>query len=762
ALSFYKACRDEGIKPIIGCEIYVAPRTRFQKEHPIDRDMHHLLLLVKNETGYKNLIKIVSLAHTEGFYYKPRADKELLEKHHEGLIALSACLGGETAAMIRRGRMEQARATAVWHRDVFGEGNFYLELMDHGLADQSVVNHALVEFSKELSIPLVVTNDAHYVEPDDALVQDVMMCVEQGKTLEDADRLSFESKEFYLKSGEEMLALFPEHPEAVQATMEIAERCNFELQLGKIFLPDFELSDGRNPDDFLAELTWEGINRKYPATNEGIKQRVEYELSVIKKMGYSAYFLIVWDLIRFARSRGIPVGPGRGSVAGSIIAYALDITLIDPLKYDLLFERFLNPDRISMPDIDMDFCDRRRDEVIDYAKKKYGGDKVAMIITFGREKARAAIRDVGRVLGIPLPAVDKVAKLIPLIIPDQKVTLDTAIAYSEELKLLYENDPQVRQLLDISKQVEGLPRNISTHAAGVVISKLPLTDQIPIYQSPRDQVPMTQIVHEDLETLGLLKMDFLGLRTLSVVADTVKYIEQFKGKKIDLDHIPLNDEKTYRLFCRAETDGIFQFEGNTMKSLLNRTQPTCIEDLIALNALNRPGPLGGGMVDTFLENRRKKRDQIDYIHPSFEPSLRDTFGIILYQEQVMRIANIAAGFSLAEADSLRRVMGKKKKEEMEKKSSQFIESAATILKDRALAERVFFLIEKFSGYGFNKSHSAAYAYLAYQTGYLKANYPVEFMAALLTSIMGDTDKVAKYVEDCKRMNIEVTPPSINN
>lgn len=760
-VKFYKECAGRGIKPILGCEIYVAPRTRFDKEHPQDRDMYHLVLLIENETGYKNLIRIVSLAHTEGFYYKPRADRELLERHHEGLIALSACLGGEIPTFIIRGEMERARQAALWHRDTFGAQNFFLELMDNGLEEQAVANRGLIQLSRELDIPLVATNDVHYINPDDALVQDVMMCVEQGKTLDDSNRLSFQSKEFYLKTALEMKDLFPDHPEALEMAARIAERCNFKLSLGNIYLPDFEGEEGTTADNYLRELTMEGLKKKFPALNKGIIERTEYELKVIREMGYSAYFLIVWDLYRFARSRNIPVGPGRGSVAGSIVAYALNITQLDPLKYDLLFERFLNPDRVTMPDIDMDFCYERRGEVIEYAKKKYGEDKVAMIITFGREKAKAAIRDVGRVLGMPLPVVDKVAKLVPFAIPDQKITIDLSVEYNEELRYLNENDPEIRRLLDISRQIEDLPRNISTHAAGVVISKFPLTDHIPIYQSPRDNVPMTMLVHGDLEDLGLMKMDFLGLRTLTVMSDTLRYIEQRTGKKIDLDSLRLNDEKTFRLFCAGETNGIFQFEGNTIKNLLTRSQPRCIEDLIALNALNRPGPLGGGMVENFIENRKKKRGGIDYIHPSFEPILRDTFGIILYQEQVMRIANVAAGFSLAEADNLRRAMSKKKKEEMEKLESQFTTGAAGILKDKELAKKIFELIVKFSGYGFNKSHSAAYAYVAYQTGYLKANYPVEFMSALLTSVMGDTEKAAKYIEDCKRIGIEVALPDIN-
>ncbi len=760
-VKFYNEAMSKGVKPILGCEIYVAPRGMTQKEHPYDADIFHLLLLASNETGYRNLIKIVSVAHTVGFYYKPRADRELLAAHHEGLIALSACLGGEVPEMIRRGEMERARRTALWHKETFGEGNYFFELMDHGLKDQAVVNQALIEMSREMSIPLVATNDVHYLNPDDALVQDVMMCVEQGKTLEDANRLSFESKEFYFKTAQEMRDLFPDHPEALEATVEIANRCDFELPVGKVFMPVFKMEGDMSPDRYLQDLVNEGLKRKYPQINDRIRERADYELGVIRRMGYSEYFLIVWDLIRFARSRGIPVGPGRGSVAGSIIAYALDITQIDPLKYDLLFERFLNPDRVSMPDIDMDFCDKRRDEVIEYAKQKYGEDRVAMIITFNREKAKAAIRDVGRVLGMPLPVVDKVAKLIPFVIPDQKVTIEHAIDHIEELKYLFENDPETKRLLEISMQIEGLPRNVSKHAAGVVISKFPLTDHIPVFKSPKDEAPMTQVVHEDVELLGLVKMDLLGLRTLTVVEDALKYIKERTGKDIDLGRIPLNDEKTFRLFCRGETSGIFQFEGNTIRNLLMRSLPTCLEDLIALNALNRPGPLGAGMDDMFIENRKKQRREIKYDHALLEPVLRDTFGIILYQEQVMRIAEVAAGFTLAQADNLRRVIAKKKIKDMEQVKQEFDKGAVNILKDKKLADYIFSQIETFSGYGFNKSHSAAYAYLAYQTGYLKTHYPVEFMAALLTSLMGDSEKVAKYIEDCRRMNITIAPPNIN-
>jgi len=761
AVKFIAAAKKKGIKPLLGCEIYVAPRRRFDKEHPLDRDIFHLLLLIKNKAGYRNLIKMVSLAHTEGFYYKPRVDKELLEKHSEGLIAMSACLGGEVPSFILRGQMDEARKRAQWHRDVFGEGNYYLEIMDHGLEEQSKANAGLIELSKELSIPLVATNDSHYLQPEDALVQDVMMCVQEGKTLDDANRLSFESKEFYLKSAREMMDVFADRPEALAITAEIAERCEFAFESNRPILPHFEVEGGKTDKEYLNELAFKGIEKKYPAVTKSIRERAEFELKVINDMGFAEYFLIVWDLLRYARENGIPVGPGRGSVAGSIVAYALDITQIEPLKYGLLFERFLNPDRRTMPDIDMDFCYERRGEVIDYAKRKYGEDKVAMIITFGREKARAAIRDVGRVLGMPLPVVDKVAKLVPFVIPDQKVTIENAINFTPELKYLYDNDPDIGKLLRISKQIEGLPRNISTHAAGVVITDQPVTDLIPIYQSTKDEVPMTQFVHEDLESLGLLKMDFLGLRNLTVLADAARYVEKRTGKKIDLDHLPLDDDKSYEVFRSGETDGVFQFEGNTVKRLCARLQPTCIEDLIALNALNRPGPLRGGDVDKFFENRKKDPKKVEYPHPKLEVVLRETSGVLLYQEQAMQIAHFVAGFTLAQADELRKAMAKKKQEDMDRLGVKFIAGAEETLGSRAAAETLFTQIDSFSGYGFNKSHSAVYAYIAYQTAYLKANYPVEFMAALLTSVMDDSEKIAKYIDECRRMKIEVTPPDIN-
>lgn len=781
-LKLFESANAAGIKPILGCEMYVAPRGMTDREFHLDKKAFHILLLAKNETGYRNLTKIVSLGHTKGFYFRPRADRELLQELSDGIIACSACLGGQVANLLLNNQYDEAKEAAIWYHRTFGEGNYYLEIMEHGLDGQAEVNKALKQLSQELSIPLVATNDVHYLTRDDAMVQDVMMCIQKGKTLTDAessadasgditgaegsekstDKFSFDSKEFYLKSGEEMAELFRDFPGAVEATSEIADKIDFELESGKIFLPSFEVPDNKTDDEYLHEITMKGLKKRYPNLTDDIVERTEFELKVISDMGFPAYFLIVWDLIRFARENNIPVGPGRGSVAGSIVAFALQITDVDPLKYDLLFERFLNPARVSMPDIDMDFCYERRDEMIDYARRKYGDDKVAMIVTFGRLKARFAIRDVGRVLGIPLDVVDRIAKMVPVIIPDKKVTIENAIEYNPELKAEYENDPQITKLLDISKRIEGLARNTSTHAAGVVISKRPLVEHIPVYQTPSDALPMTQVTGEELERMGLLKMDFLGLRTLTVMHDAVRHIEKTKGVKLNLAELPLDDEKTYQLFSDAETDGIFQFEGNTVKGLLTRIKPNCIEDLTALNALNRPGPLGSGMADNFIENRKKPTEEVDCYHPLIQPVLIETFGTMLYQEQIMRIANIIAGFSLAQSDLLRRAMGKKKKEEMEKLEAEFVEKCTEKTGDEKLAKKLFGLIVQFSGYGFNKSHSAAYALLAYQTGFLKANYPAEFMAALLSSIMGDTAKVAKYIDDCKRMGVVVLPPDVNS
>ena len=770
-VKFYRECRDKGVKPIIGCEVYVAPRRMTDKVHEFDSKQFHLTLLATNEQGYLNLCKLVSEAYITGFYYRPRVDREILAAHTEGLICMSGCLAGQVARMLMENDYNRAREAAQWHMQTFGEGNYFLEIMDNGMEEQIKVNNAMAELSADLGIPLVATNDVHYVDPEDAMVQEVMMCIEQGTTLNDETRLSFESKEFFLKTEEQMRAAFPQWQQAVDVTAEIAARCDLEIDFSQTHLPVFEVPGGKSASEYLRELTYEGLAQKYPGELllRGHKERAEHELAIIEKMGYPAYFLIVWDMIRFARSQGIPVGPGRGSAAGSIVAYALDITKIDPIKYDLLFERFLNPHRVSMPDIDMDFCYERRSEIIDYCREKYGDDKVAMIITFGREKARNSIRDVGRVLGMPLPEVDRVAKLVPFMIPDKKVTIDNAIEHVEELRNLYEHDPQIKKLLDFSRQIEGHARNVGIHAAGIVIAKRPLTEHIPLYKAPKDETAITQFEGGDLEKLGLLKMDILGLRTLTVVADAVNYVKERTGRSIDIDNVPLNDEKTYALLGRGDTNGVFQFEGNTARSLLQRMKPTCLEDLIALNALNRPGPLGGGMVEDFLENRKKNRADVDYFHDDLEPVLRDTCGIILYQEQVMRIANVIGDFSLATADEMRRAMGKKKKADMDKHQKDFILGAEKQLDERTgksryskkLAKDMFDLMEKFSGYGFNKSHSAAYAFLAYQTAFLKANYPLEFMAALLTSIMSDTDKVSKYIQDCKDMGIEVCPPDIN-
>jgi DNA polymerase-3 subunit alpha len=773
-VKFQLTCKDHGIKPILGCEVYVAPRGRTDRVHEFDAKAFHLTLLAASQEGYLNLIKMVSEGYINGFYYKPRVDRELLAAHAHGLIALSGCLAGDVPSRLRNGDLDGAERSALWYRDTFGKDNFFLEIMDNTVDDTAKVNERLAQLSAATGIPLVASNDIHYVDAEDALIQEVLMCIDQGTTLTDTTRFAFDTSDYYLKSQERMREAFSRWPQACDATLDIAARCNFALTFGNNYLPKFELPDAKDPDDYLREITMQGLARKYPGDLllPVHTKQAEYELGVIKKMGFSAYFLIVWDLLRFARSQDIPVGPGRGSVAGSIVAFALDITKIDPIKYDLLFERFLNPARVSMPDIDMDFCYERRNEVIEYCQHKYGADRVAQIITYGRLMAKNSIRDVGRVMGMPLPQVDRIAKMIPFMIPDKKVTIKNCLELVEDLKTAYEKDPEVKRLLDISMQIEGLARNVGVHAAGVVISEKQLTEHVPLYKAPRDDNEMYITMQEggDLEKLGLLKMDFLGLRTLTVISDAVKFVQERTGREIDIDNIPLNDRPTYELLGKGLCDGVFQFEGNTAKNLMVRLQPTNLDDLIALNALNRPGPLGGGMVDDFLNNRNRQSAEIDYFHPDLEPVLRDTFGIILYQEQVMRIAQKIGGFSLADADNLRRAMGKKKKEEMDKAHGAFVEGA---LKDttaegepknvytKQLAEKMFELMNYFSGYGFNKSHSAAYAFVAYQTAWLKANYPVEFMAALLTSVMQSTDKVSKYIQECRNIGIEVAPPDIN-
>jgi len=755
-VDFYKACNKAGIKPILGCEVYVAPRTMSDRTPRVDDNLNHLVLLAENEEGYRNLLSIVSLGFTKGFYYKPRVDKEALARYSKGLIALSGCIAGEVASKVLAGENEKARQAAGVYRDIFGPGNFFLELQDHGFQEQRTANRELLKIHKELDIPLVVTNDVHYVRREDAESQDVLMAIQTGRSVDDPGRLKFQSEELYLKSPDEMNLLFGEIPQAIRNTVEIASRCNMYMDFSKYFLPNYAVPGGYTADTYLEELCFRGGRRIYGELSDEIGKRMEFELGVIKQMGYSPYFLIVWDFIDFARRQGIPVGPGRGSAAGSLVAYSLGITNIDPLKYGLLFERFLNPERVSMPDIDIDFCYERRVEVIDYVVQKYGTDKVAQIITFGTMAARAAIRDVGRAMNIPYSDVDKVAKLVPM---ELHVTIEKALNDAPELKEQYDQRPEIKKLIDTAAALEGMPRHASTHAAAVVITKDPLTHYLPLYKASDGPVT-TQFAKDTVEELGLLKMDLLGLRTLTVISDAIRLLKDSTGEELNIDNIPIDNKATYEMLSRGETSGVFQLESSGMRSILRDLKPEVFEDIVALVALYRPGPLGSGMVEDFVKNKHGTK-KTKYSHPKLEPILKDTYGVILYQEQVMRIASDLAGFSLGEADLLRRAMGKKKEEIIKGLRSKFIEGARDNDVDGEIAGQIFDLMEYFAGYGFNKSHSAAYALVTYQTAYLKANYPLPFMAALLTSVKDNTEKVAAYIEECRRLGIEVLPPDVN-
>lgn len=754
-IDFYKLAKKAGIHPVIGCEIYMAPRSRFDKEAHIDDSPHHLLLLAENELGYRNLLKIVSNAYLDGFYYKPRADKELLAKHSKGVIGLSACLAGEIPRLILDKDYDKARQTAMEYREIFGKDNFFLEMMDHHLPEQQPVNEALRKLSSETGIPLVVTNDSHYIHRKDAQIHDILLCIQTGKTIEDENRMRFDGQEYYLKSASEMASLFPNDLDALRITREIAERCQVEFDFSQMHLPQFQVPEGFDLDSYLRKLCEEGIFQRFSGNVPQVaRERLNHELRVIQQMGFSGYFLIVQDFVNWARRKGILVGPGRGSAAGSLVAYVLGITNINPLEYSLLFERFLNPDRITMPDIDIDFCYERREEVIDYVVSKYGKDHVAQIITFGTMMARAAIRDVGRVLNLPLSEVDRIAKLVP---EELGVTLDKAIQ-TPELKQLYDSDPDVKQLIDLARAIEGMPRHASTHAAGIVISGEPLENFLPL-QRNGDAV-ITQFPKETVEEIGLLKMDFLGLRTLTVIGDTLQIVESGRQIKLDPDHFPLDDEKTYELLGSGETTGVFQLESTGMRHLLKNMKPQRFEDLIALVALYRPGPLGSGMVDDFI-SRKNGQTKVEYLYPTLESILKETYGVILYQEQVMQISCELAGFSMAEADSMRRAMGKKKPEVLAAMRKNFVEGAQRNKVSPRVAGEIFDLMEHFAGYGFNKSHSAAYALIAYQTAYLKAHYPVEFMAAMLTSFRNNSDKVSYYIQECRRLKIDILPPDVN-
>ncbi len=755
-LKFYKQALKMGIKPIIGCEVYVAPRSLKDKVPKLDENPAHLVLLAANNIGYQNLLKLVSIAHVEGFYYKPRIDLETLQKYSQGLIALSACMSGQIPRLLLAGQFEAAQKQLRWYQEVFGPDHFYLELQYQQLAEQRGLNRNLAKLAAECGVPMVATNDVHYLNREDAEAHDVLLCIQTGKTVEDTNRMRFSTSEFFLKTPAEMGEIFFDYPEALENTLKIAERCNVQLELGQLHMPKFQLPAGVTPENHLETLCRQAIMDKKIIWNEEREERLTYELSIINQMGFPGYFLIVRDFVHFAKKEGIMVGPGRGSAAGSLVAYLLGITNLDPNEHGLLFERFLNPERISMPDIDIDFCFERRGEVISYVRQRFGEDRVAQIITFGTMAARAAVRDVGRVLGISYGEVDRVAKLIPREIG---ISLEDAISHSPDLQEIIRGNPKIAQLMKIALKIEGFPRHASTHAAGVVISDEPLTKFLPLSRSNEDEI-ITQFAMEDIESLGLLKMDFLGLRTLTVLRDTQALIEQNRGEKVSIDQIPLNDSHTYEDLAAGHTLGVFQFESAGIRRLLTRLRPREIGDLTALNALYRPGPLGSGMVEDFIKARNGQKN-ISYLHPLLEPILKETYGVIVYQEQVMKIVSSLGGFSLGQADLVRRAMGKKKPEVLAAMREQFIEGAIDKGISRQTAVEIFDLLEYFAGYGFNKSHSAAYALVVYQTAYFKTNFPQEYMAALLTSVMGNTDKIALYIEECRRMGISILPPDVN-
>jgi len=757
AVKFYQLCEENNIKPIIGCEFYVAGQSRFKKEG--GESNFHLLLLAKNEEGYKNLVKLVSLSNIEGFYYKPRIDKELLERYSCGLIGLSGCLKGEIPSLILEERTNQAFKKADEYLSILGKDNFYLELMDNGLKEQYKVNEVLLKISKDLKIPVVATNDIHYINQDEAFAHEVLLCLQTQTTLDDPTHFRFNSDTFYFRSPQEMHRLFSWHPEALNNTLEISQKCNFKFNFSSYSLPRFPLPE-EEADEFqyLKKLCYKNLKKRYPQSSKDIIERLEYELRIIKDTGFSSYFLIIQDIVKFAKERKIPVGPGRGSSAGSIVSYLLEITDIDPLKYGLLFERFLNPQRVSMPDIDIDFCYERRGEVLEYIARKYGRECVAQIITFGTLLARAVVRDVGRVLGLSYSEVDRIAKMIPHPIGHQ-ITLKEALQLNPELKDIYERDSRIKRLIDTALKLEGLSRHASTHAAGVVISDRPLMERIPLAKAQEGEI-VTGLDMESLEKLGLLKMDILGLKTLTVIDQTLKIIRRTKGVDIDIGKIPLDDKKTFRLLAEGETIGVFQLESQGMRQILKRLKPTEFKDLIAVLALHRPGPLGSGLVSDFIERKQEKKP-ITYLHSALEPILKETYGIILYQEQTMQIASYLAGFSLSQADLLRKAIGKKIPEIMEEQRSLFIQGCLRHGISQEIAFKIFNLIDYFSGYGFNKSHSTAYALISYRTAFLKANFPVEFMTALLTSERTNTDKIVEYINEAKRLGIKVLPPDIN-
>ena len=771
AVHFVNAAHKAGVKPIVGCELYICKKDDHNIERtPPDGDTYnHLLVLAENEEGYRNLARITSEASLRGFYYKPRISKKFLAEHSKGLIGLSGCLKGEVAERLMEENYDAARNAAATYSDIFGPNNFFLEIQDQGLEQEHRIHSNLFRLEKDLGLPLVATNDSHYLCEDDAHAQDVMLCIQTGKSIQDTNRMKFQGSGFFVKSHDEMQHVFKDAPDVLSRTLAIAERCNMRLEKVSNPFPHFDVPDGYTLDSYFEHVTREGFARRLEALRAAgsqgtakhsvadYEQRLAQEIAIIQQMQFSGYFLIVWDFVRYAREHGIPVGPGRGSAAGSLVSYSLRITDIDPLQHELFFERFLNPERISLPDIDMDFCMNRRGEVINYVTQKYGRENVAQIITFGTMAAKAAIKDVGRAMDIPYADVDRIAKMVPATL---NIKLEDAIRESPGLQQAYDNEPQVRQLLDTARKLEGLVRNAGVHAAGVVISPRPLTELVPLHRTKNDEI-VTAFDMVAIEKMGLLKMDFLGLTTLTILDDTVKLIAQTRGEQIDLAALPLDDRETYeKVFHSALTSGVFQFESRGMRDVLRRYQPNTIEDLTALNALYRPGPIQGGMIDYFID-RKHGRKKIEYELPELEQILEETFGVIVYQEHVMQIAHRLAGYSLGEADLLRRAMGKKKPEEMAKQRERFIEGAVQRGYPPKKIEKIFDLLAKFAEYGFPKAHSAAYALLAYQTAYLKTRYPVEFMAALLTSVTGNTDDVVKYINECREMGIAVEAPDIN-
>ncbi len=776
AVDFYRAGIDHGVKPILGTELYVSTRSRFDKNAREKDGNHHLTAMAASQEGYRNLLKLVSLAHLEGYYYRPRVDKELLAQHAEGIIATTGCLAGEVGQLLLQDQVRKATEVVGEYRDIFGPDNLYVELQDHGLADQRKVFAHLIEIARATGVPLLATNDLHYVRKDHAAAHDVLLCIQTGSTINEPGRFKFDAEEFYLKTPEEMRALFADHPEACDNTLAIAERCDVALEFGVHRLPPFETPSGEDTEVYLRRLTWEGADRRYgsPVPDE-VRARIEHELDVISSMGFTAYTLIVADLMGFARSRGIRVGPGRGSAAGSVVSYCLGIVDIDPIRWGLIFERYLNPGRKQVPDIDMDFDERRRGEVIEYAIKRYGEDHVAQIVTFATIKGKQSIRDAARVLGYPYAVGDRLAKMYPPSIlgkdPPLAACFEPAYSWPDpgsneaypqaaDMRQAYETDPDAHKVLDIARGLEGLRRQSSVHAAGVVITDKPVVEYTPVKRSDDDQGGLvTQYEMHAVEALGLLKMDFLGLRNLTVISDTIEHLAR-RGVELDVDNVPLDDAQAYRMLSAGETVGVFQLESQGMRELCKRLRPDSFEDVMALVALYRPGPLGANMHREYAD-RKHGKSPIAYPHPHLEGVLRETYGIILYQEQVIRIASDVAGFSLAEADDLRKAMGKKIGDVMRAQKQKFLEGCARNGYDASLAERLWEMIDHFSGYGFNKSHSCGYAYVAYQTAYLKAKYPVEYLAALLTSVKGNQDRTALYLAECRALGITVEPPDVN-